>query len=105
MGLEKIAEYKKKLGITTAQLSKMSGVPLGTLNKILSGSTQDPKRETLKAIAKVLGLTLNDFDDIEVNSTPASVYKEMAAEYTRNKKYLSLEEKLQLIRLILSDNE
>lgn len=65
MGLEKIAEYKKKLNLTTDELSKRSGVPVGTLNKILSGATRDPKLETLKAIARVLGLTLNDFDDEE----------------------------------------
>ena len=63
MGLEKIAEYKKKLGLTTEELSLRSGVPVGTLNKILSGATRDPKLETLKAIARVLGLSLNDFDD------------------------------------------
>lgn len=63
MGLEKIAEYKKKLGLTTEELSAKSGVPVGTLNKILSGATRDPKLETLKAIARVLGLTLSDFDD------------------------------------------
>ena len=34
MGLEKIAEYKKKLGMTSEELSEKSGVPLGTLNKI-----------------------------------------------------------------------
>lgn len=59
MGLEKIAEYKKKLGMTTEELSEKSGVPLGTLNKILSGATKDPKLETLKAIAHVLGLSLD----------------------------------------------
>ena len=63
MGLDKIAEYKKRLGLTTEELSERSGVPVGTLNKILSGATKDPKLETLKAIARVLGLTLNDFDD------------------------------------------
>ncbi|MDD3186577.1 MAG: helix-turn-helix transcriptional regulator [Anaerostipes sp.] len=63
MGLEKINEYKKKLGYTTDELSNKSGVPIGTLNKILSGATKDPKLETLKSISRVLGLTLDDFDD------------------------------------------
>lgn len=66
MGLEKIAEYKKKLNLTTEELSEKSGIPVGTLNKILSGATKDPKLETLKAIARVLGLTLNDFDDDKI---------------------------------------
>ncbi len=72
MGLEKINEYKKKLGITTEELSSLSGVPVGTLNKILSGATKDPKLETLKSIARVLGLTLNDFDDIPQPTTIAA---------------------------------
>lgn len=72
MGLEKINEYKKKLGITTDELSNLSGVPVGTLNKILSGATKDPKLETLKSIARVLGLTLNDFDDITYEDTIAA---------------------------------
>ena len=63
MGLEKIAEYKKSLKMTTDELSNKSGVPIGTLNKILNGKTKDPKLETLKSIARVLGLSLNDFDD------------------------------------------
>lgn len=71
MGLDKIAEYKRKLNMTTEELSRESGVPVGTLNKILSGATKDPKLETLKAIARVLGLTLNDFDDVEPQTLAA----------------------------------
>lgn len=79
MGLDKIAEYKKKLGLTTEELSRRSGVPVGTLNKILSGETKDPKLETLKAIARVLGLTLNDFDDntYYTNEQTAAVAQEL----------------------------
>lgn len=72
MGLEKIAEYKKKLNLTTEELSERSGVPVGTLNKILSGATKDPKLETLKSIARVLGLNLNDFDD-EYSNKPHTI--------------------------------
>jgi transcriptional regulator with XRE-family HTH domain len=67
MGLEKIAKLKKELNITTEELSKKSGVPIGTLNKILSGVTKDPKLETLKSLARVLNCTLDDFDDENVN--------------------------------------
>lgn len=52
MGLEKIEEYKRRLGMTTAALAEKSGIPKGTLDKILSGVTKDPKLETLKAIAR-----------------------------------------------------
>lgn len=76
MGLDKISEYKKKLNLTTEELSEKSGVPVGTLNKILSGATKDPKLETLKAIAKVLGLTLNDFDDENSGIHTIAAHKE-----------------------------
>lgn len=63
MGLEIINELRKKKGLTSEQLSVKSGVPLGTLNKILNGTTKDPKLETLKALARVLECSLDDFDD------------------------------------------
>lgn len=83
MGLEKIAEYKKKLGLTTEELSLRSGVPVGTLNKILSGATRDPKLETLKAIARVLGLSLNDFDDESYQPTTIAAHHE-GDDFTRD---------------------
>lgn len=100
MGLEKIAEYKKKLGITSEELSKRSGVPLGTLNKILSGDTKDPKLGTLKAIATVLGCTLDDFDDTpyKVNIEPS--YADVEQLIARNGKEFSTEQKMRLIKLL-----
>ena len=106
MGLEKIKEYQKKMGITSQELSERSGVPKGTLDKILSGVTKDPKLETLKAIARVLHLSLDDFDDEDapnriVNTPP---YEQMELLIARNGKKLSTEERMHLIKL-LSENE
>ncbi|WP_394923302.1 helix-turn-helix transcriptional regulator [uncultured Robinsoniella sp.] len=104
MGLEKIAEYKKKMGMTTAELAEKSGVPLGTLNKILSGATKDPKLETLKAIARVLGLTLNDFDDYEdkndITACIEPTYNDMQQLIARNGNKLTTDEKMLLIKLL-----
>lgn len=63
MGIEIIDILKKQLNLTSKDLSEKSGVPLGTLNKILNGTTKDPKLETLKSLSKVLGCSLDDFDD------------------------------------------
>ncbi|BDR80656.1 hypothetical protein N072000002_09130 [Clostridium tetani] len=63
MGLEIIEKLKKELNLTSKQLSEKSGVPKGTLDKILNGTTKDPRLETLKSLAKVLRCTLDDFDD------------------------------------------
>lgn len=104
MGLEKIAEYKKRLGLTTEELSEKSGVPLGTLNKILSGATKDPKLETLKSIAHVLGLSLDDFDDREKKVVPEPTYADVERLVARNGKQMSVEQKMRLIKLLSEIN-
>ncbi len=63
MGLEKINEYRKKVGISVEELSLKSGVPIGTLSKITAGITKDPKLETIRSIAYALGITLDDLED------------------------------------------
>lgn len=106
MGLEKIAEYKKRLGITTEELSSLSGIPIGTLNKLLSGQTKDPKLETLKSLARVFNCTLDDFDDkdnVEVSpeySESVHAYEELESLVARNGKILSSEQKIRLIQLL-----
>ncbi|VHX21248.1 DNA-binding protein [Clostridioides difficile] len=61
---KKINELRKKRNLTSEQLSELSNVPKGTLDKILNGTTKDPKFETLKSLARALNCTLNDFDDM-----------------------------------------
>lgn len=97
MGLEIIAKKKKELGITNEELSIRSGVPKGTIDKILSGVTKDPKLETLKAIAKVLDLSLDDFDD-RPRSEPT--YEDVELLIARNGKYMTTEQKMHLIKLL-----
>ena len=50
-------------GLTIDELAERSGVPKGTLNKIINGYTRDPQIETVKSIARALDCTLEDFDD------------------------------------------
>ena len=47
---ENLNQRKKELGLTTEQLSQLSGVPVGTINKILSGETRSPRYDTLRAL-------------------------------------------------------
>ena len=58
---EILKEKKKELGLTTEQLSRQSGVPIGTINKILNGETRSPRYDTLIALERIL-----------LPSTPAS---------------------------------
>ena len=51
---EELNRRKKELGLTTEQLSQLSGVPAGTINKILSGETRSPRYDTMQALEKAL---------------------------------------------------
>lgn len=55
---EKIADLKIKKKVTTEELSSFSGVPIGTINKLLNGETQNPTAKTLGKIALALGCTV-----------------------------------------------
>lgn len=50
MMINEWVEWKKKRGYTYAQISKLSGVPLGTVQKIFTGVTENPRYETLLAL-------------------------------------------------------
>ena len=51
---EVLAKLKTENGLTTELLSARSGVPKGTLNKLLNGETRNPTGATLKKIADAL---------------------------------------------------
>ena len=63
--------YRKQAGMTIDELAEKSGVPKGTLNKIIGGITKAPTLDTMKPIAKALGKTLADFDDPLTKKSPA----------------------------------
>lgn len=48
-----IKDMKKRLGWTTEELAVRSGVPTGTINKILSGETKSPRYDTMNALEAV----------------------------------------------------
>ena len=54
MTLEEMRTRKKELGYTYEQISKLSGVPLGTVQKIFSGVTSTPRYDTLLALERIL---------------------------------------------------
>ena len=54
-------KLKSENGLTTDQLSRLSGVPKGTLNKLLNGETGNPRGETLKRIAGALNCPVEVF--------------------------------------------
>lgn len=57
--LARLKEAKRASGMTNDDLSRVSGVSPGTLYKIMSGGTQEPKLPAMIAIAHALGVSVD----------------------------------------------
>lgn len=53
MTIQEMKEKKREKGYTYAQMAKLSGVPLGTIQKIFSGETESPRYDTLQALEQL----------------------------------------------------
>lgn len=60
---EKLSRLKAENGLTTDALSERSGVPKGTLNKLLNGETRNPTGQTLRRLARALNCPLEALCD------------------------------------------
>lgn len=54
MTIQEMKDRKRELGYTNAQISELTGIPLGTVQKIFSGATTAPRYDTLFALDKLL---------------------------------------------------
>jgi len=75
---EILAKLKSENGFTTELLSEKSGVPKGTLNKLLNGETKNPTGATLKKLALALSCP------VELLYPGADLSTPMRTEYLRN---------------------
>lgn len=57
---KKLNEMKDAADLTNQEVSDMSGVPLGTVNRIFSGQTDNPSFQNIAAIVRALGGSLDD---------------------------------------------
>lgn len=73
MTIEEMKQKKIQKGYSYTQLSELSGVPLGTIQKVFSGETEHPRYTTLQALERVL----RDCDDTMVLNDIASDYESM----------------------------
>lgn len=56
--LDRIKNRKSELKMTNEQLSALSGIPLGTLSKILAGMSDSPKLANIVALSGALGCSV-----------------------------------------------
>ena len=54
----KLILAKQRCGFTSAVLAQRAGVPVSTVNKILSGQTRRPSPQALERLCRVLGISL-----------------------------------------------
>ena len=54
MKVSELKERKRELGYSNEKVAELSGVPLGTVQKIFGGATSAPRYETLKKIERAL---------------------------------------------------
>lgn len=60
MNTEKLKEIMNLKHISIYQLSKETGISDSLLGKILSGKVKNPRIDTVKKIAKVLDVSIDD---------------------------------------------
>lgn len=68
MWLDNLKKMKEQSGMTTKEISKHSGIPEPTLEKLFSGATKDPKLSTMQKLVHFFGYTLDDLDNDPIKS-------------------------------------
>ena len=88
MTIEEMQERKRELGYSYEKLAEISGIPLGTVQKILGGITKTPRYETRRALETALAGNLPAEDGKEGacgiypgGPSGTSVVQETAAAY------------------------
>ena len=83
---EKIRNLKNKMGMTSRELSQKSGIPLGTLNKLLSSVVEDPKLSVALSLCGALGVSLGTLLGEDVVSLSADEQK-LLSDYRNSDTY------------------
>ena len=68
--LDRIKQLKSSRKITNDKLSEMTGIPLGTLSKLLAGINDSPKLSNIVAISRALDCSL----DWLITGVPANTH-------------------------------
>ena len=93
MTIEEMQMRKRELGYTNEMLAEMSGVPLGTVQKVFAGATKTPRKQTIDALTRILAKPVssseNDRHNVNcLNTKPAATMtlQEKAVSYRADSK-------------------
>ena len=99
MTVSEMRKRKKELGYTNEKVSELSGVPLGTVQKIFAGVTDSPRYDTLQALEKVF---VKEWNMLRESVTAYQVKRQ--GEYTLEDYYaLPDERRVELIDGVIYD--
>lgn len=70
-----LKELKDKRKLTNQQLAELSGVPVGTINRILSGQTDNPSFQTVCDIVMAMDGSLDELAGIKEAEEPPAKAK------------------------------
>ena len=77
---DRISDLKSENKLTTEKLAQLSGVPKGTINKILNGETQNPTARTLRRLALALGCAPDSLYESEDEGSRAMLREDISPE-------------------------
>lgn len=94
MKLEEMQRRKRELGYSNEKLAELSGVPLGTVQKVMSGGTKSPRQKTLESLARALtgkGSVAYKYPGEMIDGS-AMMLREPAAVYKPDKRVYTIED-------------
>lgn len=68
MKIDNLKKLKDESKLTTKQISDLSGIPESTISRIMSGQTDNPSFESISAIVKAMGGSLDSVFGIDTSS-------------------------------------
>ena len=64
---EKLNKFKNLNGYTNKQVAELTGLQVGTVDRVFSGANGNPTLETLKALSELFKCSVDDFIDYDDN--------------------------------------
>ena len=88
MNLDQMKTYKRMLGYSNETISRISGVPVATVRKVMSGTTKNPRQKTVEALEKALSKSTED----SYNASKPSIVRDGAAAYQTGSRRYTIED-------------
>ena len=85
MTREEIIELKEKRGYSVAKLSEYSGVPEGTIRKIITGESKNPRLATLNALEKIKNRLSEIYESEKMNVGKLTILNKREIQTKRSK--------------------